>query len=134
VLRVGSLVQSAGLETALLGASTTQSSASVTTAELQKTFGAVTTVTTIGLLQETDAVLGMQGSGALGIAGTAQTSFLTLAGSRALGSATTLSAMVSGGHHGRVPEHRGVLDRWRNGSTVDGLEPGSGARQRASTG
>jgi hypothetical protein len=100
VLRMGSLVQSAGLETALLGASTTQGGASVATVELQKTFGAVTTVTTVGLLQETDAVLGMQGSGALGIAGNAQTSFLTLAGSRAVGTSTTLSAMVSLGTTG----------------------------------
>jgi hypothetical protein len=42
----------------------------------------------------------MQGSGALGIAGNAQTSFLTLAGSRAVGTSTTLSAMVSLGTTG----------------------------------
>ena len=100
VLRMGSLVQSAGLETAMLGTSSTQGSASVATMELQKTFGAITTVTTVGLLQETDAVLGMQGSGALGIAGNTRTSFLTLAGSRDMGASTTLSAMVSVGTTG----------------------------------
>jgi hypothetical protein len=100
VLRMGSLVQSTGLDTAMLGTSTTQGSASVTTMELQKTYGAITTVTTVGLLQETDAVLGMQGSGALGIAGNTRTSFLTLAGSRAMGASTTLSAMLSVGTTG----------------------------------
>lgn len=100
VLRLGSLVQSAGLETALLGASNTQGSASVATAELQKAFGEITTVTTIGQLQETDAVLGMRGTGALGVAGNSSTTFLTLAASRPVATATTLSAMVSVGTTG----------------------------------
>jgi hypothetical protein len=100
VLRLGSLVQSAGLETALLGASNTPGNASVATVELQKVFGAITTVTTLGQLQETDAVLGMRGTGALGLGGHASTTFLTLAGSRLVAAATTVSAMVSVGTTG----------------------------------
>lgn len=100
VLRLGSLVQSAGLETALLGASSTQGSASVALVELQKTFGEITTVTTVGQLQETDSVLGMRGTGALGMAGNTSTTFLTLAGSRPVAAGTTLSAMVSVGTTG----------------------------------
>lgn len=100
VLRLGSVVQSAALDTALFGASSTQAHASIATLELQKNFGEITTVTTVGQLQETDAVLGMRGTGALGIGGSASTTFLALAASRPVAERTTLSAMVSVGHTG----------------------------------
>jgi hypothetical protein len=97
VLRFGSIVQTAQMETALFGASNTPSAMSIATVELQKKFGDITTVATAGHLQETDAVLGMRGTGALGINTQANTTFMSLAASKPVAVNTYFSAMVSVG-------------------------------------
>lgn len=64
-------------------------------AEVQKSFGAITGVLTLGHLTETNSVMGMTGSGALSLQASPQTSFVTFAASNALSATTTLSVMAS---------------------------------------
>ena len=97
-LRFGSIVQSAPMETALFGASNTPSAMSIAAVEWQHNMDDITTVVTAGHLQETDAVLGMRGTGALGIAAQANTTFMTLAASKPVADNTYFSAMVSVGN------------------------------------
>jgi len=98
VLRFGSIVQTAQMETALFGASNNPSSMSIATVELQQKFGDTTTVVTAGQMQETDSVLGMRGTGALGINTNANTTFVSFAASRPVAEKTFFSAMVSVGN------------------------------------
>ena len=64
-------------------------------AEVQRSFGAITGVLTLGHLTETNSVMGMTGSGALALKATPQTSFVTFAASNALSEKTTFSVMAS---------------------------------------
>ena len=67
-------------------------------AEIQKSFGAITGVLTLGHLTETNSMMGMTGSGALALKATPQTSFITFAASNAVSEKTTFSVMASLGH------------------------------------
>lgn len=67
-------------------------------AEVQKSFGAITGVLTLGHLTEINSVMGMTGSGALALTATPQTSFVTFAASNAVSEKTTFSVMASLGH------------------------------------
>jgi hypothetical protein len=67
------------------------------TVELQKKWGATTTVMTLGQMLEVDAVMGMRGTGALAIGAQSNTTFVALAASKAIAPQTHLSAMVSVG-------------------------------------
>jgi hypothetical protein len=64
-------------------------------AEVQKSFGAITGVLTLGHLTETNSVMGMTGSGALSLKASPQTSFVTFAASNAIAEKTSLSVMAS---------------------------------------
>lgn len=64
-------------------------------AEVQRSFGAITGVLTLGHLTETNSVMGMTGSGALALKATPQTSFVTFAASNAISEKTTFSMMAS---------------------------------------
>ena len=64
-------------------------------AEVQRSFGAITGVLSLGHLTETNSVMGMTGSGALALKATPQTSFVTFAASSAISDKTTFSVMAS---------------------------------------
>jgi hypothetical protein len=98
VLRVGALARSAQMETTLFGMSSAPSSTGVAVAELQKNFGDATAVFSAGQVLESDAVLGMVGTGALGVSTHSTTSFISVAASKPLSAGTTVSAMVSIGN------------------------------------
>jgi hypothetical protein len=97
VLRWGAVVQDTAAQTSLLGAGNAPVSMQLATVELQKTFGTTTTVMTLGQMQESDAVMGMRGTGALAIGAQSSTTFMTLAAAKTIAPKTQLSAMVSVG-------------------------------------
>jgi hypothetical protein len=86
------------METTLFGMSSAPSSTGVAVAELQKNFGDATAVFSAGQVLESDAVLGMVGTGALGVSTHSTTSFISVAASKPLSAGTTVSAMVSIGN------------------------------------
>lgn len=98
VLRMGALNQSASNASSLHQLANPVAARSMTMMEMQKTIFNITTVATVGQLQETNSVLGMTGSGALALAATPRTSFVTLAGALPLTQKTTFSAMATLGH------------------------------------
>ena len=98
VLRLGSINQSPDVDAAMFGAAAQRDNTNVVTAELQKSFGDTTAVFTAGQMTERDAVLGMQGAGALAINNTAATTFMSVAVARPVAERVTASAMFSVGH------------------------------------
>lgn len=97
VIRLGAVTQDASTQTALLGTANAPVNMQLATVELQKKWGATTTVMTLGQMQEVDAVMGMHGTGALAIGAQSSTTFVALAASKAIAPQTHLSAMVSVG-------------------------------------
>jgi hypothetical protein len=95
VLRVGMLSQGSSEASTLQNLTTPVVARSLATMEVQKTFGTVTSVMTIGQLQENNSVLGMTGTGALGLSTRASTTFVTLAGSVPVAAKTMFSAMAT---------------------------------------
>jgi len=95
IVRVGLVSQSSANASSLLNLSAPVVARSLATMELQKNFGDVTSVMTIGRLQEDNSVLGMTGSGALGLGARASTSFVTLAGSVPIAPKSYFSAMAT---------------------------------------
>ena len=94
-LRVGFLSQGSSEASTLQNLSTPVIARSLATMEVQKSFGNVTSVMTIGQLQENNSVLGMTGTGALGLGTRTNTTFVTLAGSVPVATKTLLSAMAT---------------------------------------
>jgi Subtilase family len=66
--------------------------------DLQRKFGATTGVVTLGSLQEDKSLLGAFGSGAMGLSGNAQTTFLTVAASHNWSQDVRLAAMATTGY------------------------------------
>jgi hypothetical protein len=97
VIRLGAVTQDVSTQTALLGTANAPVNMQLATVELQKKWGATTTVMTLGQMQEVDAVMGMRGTGALAIGAQSNTTFVALAASKAIAPQTHLSAMVSVG-------------------------------------
>ncbi|CAN5766369.1 hypothetical protein BH11PSE12_BH11PSE12_32970 [soil metagenome] len=99
VMRLGMVMQSAGVTSALMGTTDVPAgSKTLLSTELQKNIGGVTGVVTLGMMQESNAMLGMSGTGALAMGGKSSTNFVTIAGSKDLFEKTTLSAMASLGY------------------------------------
>ncbi len=97
VLRWGVMTQAASAPATLVDQSAPVAARSLATVELQKQMGNVTSVLTLGQLQETNSVLGLAGSGALALQAQGRTTFMTLAGSLPVAPKTTLSAMATVG-------------------------------------
>jgi subtilisin family serine protease len=76
---------------------TSTSPAQVGLLEVQKTTQRTTHVLSIGQLQETDAALGMSGTGAFALGAQTNTTFITYAGSADLGARTRVSFMATMG-------------------------------------
>lgn len=99
VMRFGMVMQSAGVTSALMGTSDVPAgSKTLLSTELQKNIGGVTGVVTLGMMQESNAMLGMSGTGALAMGGNTNTNFVTFAGSKDWLAKTTFSAMASLGY------------------------------------
>jgi subtilisin family serine protease len=97
VLRVGLLTQGSSEASTLQNLSTPVVARTLATMEVQKSFGDITSVVTIGQLQENNSVLGMTGTGALGLGTRSNTTFVTLAASMPVATKTTFSAMATMG-------------------------------------
>ena len=95
IVRFGMVSQNSANASSLLNLSAPVIARSLATMELQKNFGDVTGIMTIGRLQEDNSVLGMTGSGALGLGARASTSFVTLAGSVPIAPKSHFSAMAT---------------------------------------
>ncbi|WP_296444504.1 hypothetical protein [Rhodoferax sp. UBA5149] len=98
VMRMGMLSQAASASSTLFQLTAPVAARSLATAEVQKAFGELTGVVTIGQLQETNSVPGMTGSGALALGASPSTAFAALAGSLPLAQKTTFSAMAALGY------------------------------------
>ena len=66
--------------------------------DFQKNFGSTTGVVTVGSMTEDKSLLGAVGTGAMGLNGTAQTTFVTLAASHAWSQGLQLAAMATTGY------------------------------------
>ena len=97
VVRVGAVVQNSAVDSAMLSTIVPQDRASTITAEIEKTFGKVTTVLSVGQLSEQNSALGLQGTGALAINNSVATQFLTLAATAPIADKTSVSVMASTG-------------------------------------
>ena len=100
VLRIGAVVQSAQVASALLGSGAAAGSKTLTSVEFQKSFDGATAIVAVGQMQESNSLLGLTGVGALAIGGSARTNFVTLSGSLPLSAKAVLSAMASTGRTG----------------------------------
>jgi len=98
-LRFGSLTKAPplALQSAFLPYLGDQSRRSLTALEVQKTFGATTLVTSVGMLRETNSVLGTSGTGALALQASPTTTFVSLAGAQRLTDTLSLAGMLSYG-------------------------------------
>lgn len=94
-VRLGMFSQAASVSPTIHELTTPIAARSLATVELQKTFSGITSVVTVGQLQEANSVLGMTGSGALNLNASPKTTFVTLAGSMPLSQKTTFSAMTT---------------------------------------
>jgi hypothetical protein len=98
VVRLGAVLQGAPAP-AVSGTPRAPESRGVTVSalELQKSFAGTTGVVTMGQMHEKNSAMGLTGTGAMALAATPTTTFVTLAASSALSARTSLSAMVSMG-------------------------------------
>ena len=98
IVRMGLVNQSTVADGSLFGTANSGTAKSVATLELQKKFGDVTTVTTLGQMLESGSVLGLTGQGAVGLDANASTTFVSFAANKPLSEKVSISAMASIGN------------------------------------
>lgn len=109
VVRIGAMSQNAEAASAMVGVVGDVAQLSMTTVELQKKFGDSTVVMSTGSMFESNAALGMRGTGALALNATAKTDFVSFAGSTPIANNTYVSAMVSFGTTGEFKNNAASL-------------------------
>lgn len=97
IMRVGTVMKMAEFDNAL-STNNADPETNIAAVELQKSFGNTTAVFTAGAMRETDAALGMHGTGAMSIGNNTNTMFMTTAATTRLTDKTSVSGMISIGN------------------------------------
>lgn len=100
-LRLGTVVQGPAVAPAFgVAALPTAAGVAVTVVEVRKALAGLTGVASFGQMREQDSAMGMVGTGAMALAASPRTRFVTLAASAALSDKASFAAMVSVGRTG----------------------------------